>query len=167
MATLTTNKNLLQTTGFKILINRQNYPNLEFFAQSVIHPGVQIPPVELPAFSIRSIPLAGDKLNYDELTVDILLDENIESYKEMYSWLLRMSQDGQVNATEVAPEDRIPTYADITVSLLTSNNNENVKFKYKDCLPTSVGQISLSSSTGDVGYLVFTASFRFTSFDIL
>ena len=39
MAELTTNKNYLQPTGFRVIISRQNYPNLEYFAQGVTHPG--------------------------------------------------------------------------------------------------------------------------------
>ena len=34
--------NLLQPTGFKIVINRGRFKNLEFFAQSVNHPSVSL-----------------------------------------------------------------------------------------------------------------------------
>ena len=38
MATLTDNKNYLQPTGFSVSIDRKNYPNLQYFAQSITHP---------------------------------------------------------------------------------------------------------------------------------
>ena len=40
MADLTTNLNYLQPTSYKITIDRENYPNLEYFAQSITHPGM-------------------------------------------------------------------------------------------------------------------------------
>ena len=40
--TLTANKNYLQPTGFRVIIDRENYPNLEFFAQSVDHTDVSM-----------------------------------------------------------------------------------------------------------------------------
>ena len=61
---LTSNVNYLQPTGFKILIDRTRYPNLEFFAQSVSHPSVNATPVELPGKRITTLPLAGDKLTF-------------------------------------------------------------------------------------------------------
>ena len=37
---LTSNFNYLQPTGFKLVIDRKNYPNLEFFVQDFTHAGV-------------------------------------------------------------------------------------------------------------------------------
>ena len=45
---LTSNLNYLQPTGFKILIDRAKYPNLEYFCQSVEHPSVTANPIEFP-----------------------------------------------------------------------------------------------------------------------
>lgn len=163
MATLTTNKNYLQPTGFKFIINRQNYTNLEFFAQSVTHPGASVAPLEVPLSRIQSMPLAGDKINYGEMQLDILLDENMESYIEMQNWLERMVNDGHVNSESTT---KIPTYADITLMILTSHNNKNVQIRYNDCLPTNVGSIQLSANAADVRFPTFTTSFRFSSFEI-
>jgi hypothetical protein len=163
MATLSTNKNYLQPTGFRVVISRENYPNIEYFAQSVTHPGVSIPPVELATFNIRTVPLAGDKLAYDELLLTLILDEDMESYKEMYTWLERMSLEGQVNNTGTG----VPTFADITLSVLTSHNNQGTQFRYKDCLPTNVSSIQFNAAAGDVSYITFDAGFRFTKFEII
>ena len=35
---LTSNLNYLQPTGFRVVIDRTRYPNLEYFAQQVTHP---------------------------------------------------------------------------------------------------------------------------------
>ena len=127
---LTSNVNYLQPTGFKILIDRTRYPNLEFFAQSVSHPNVDANPIELPGRRITSIPLAGDKLTFGSLDMSIIADENLSAYQEMLQWLERLVNDGQVSQSERM--DKIPTYADVTVAVLSSHNNTTVKIKYFD-----------------------------------
>lgn len=161
---LTTNKNYLQPTGFKFIISRTNYSNLEYFAQSVTHPGASVNPIELPVSRVTSVPLAGDKISYGELSLDVILDEDMESYKEMQSWLERIVNDGQVNST--GSNTKIPTYADITLLILSSHNNKNVQIKYNDCLPTNLGSVQLSSNVSDISYPTFTVSFRYSSFEI-
>ena len=85
MATLTNNLNYLQPTSYKLTIDRENYPNLEYFAQSVTHPGMIMNPVEMPYKQLSGIPFTGAKLTYNELSANLILDENLKSYDEMYS----------------------------------------------------------------------------------
>ena len=61
----------------------------------------------------------------------------------------------------------LPTYADITLMVLSSHNNTTQKIRYNDCLPTSLGGIQFTTTTGDVTYLTFTANFRFSTFEII
>src|SRR6056300_637948 len=117
---LTTNRNYLQPTGFKFIVNRQNYSNLEYFAQSLVHPGASVSPVELPTSRVTRVPLAGDKINYGEMSVDIILDEDMTSYKEMQAWLERIINDGHVEDSFGSKE---PTASDITVLIMSSHNN--------------------------------------------
>lgn len=163
--TLTTNLNYLQPTGFRVIINRTRYPNMEYFCQSVSHPGANLTPVELPTRRITSVPLAGDKMTFSEVTFQIILDENMTSYREMFDWMTRITNEGQVSGGEVMT--KVPTYADITLSVLSSHNNTVQKIKYKDCVPTSLGTIEFQSNTGATTYVTFDASFRFSQFEIV
>ena len=162
---LTTNLNYLQPTGFKVTIDRTRYPNMEYFVQSVWHPGATLSPLELPSRRITSVPLAGDKMTFSEVTFSIILDENMTSYREMYDWMVRITNEGQVSALE--RDTKIPTYADITLSVLSSHNNTVQKIRYRDCVPTSLGTIEFQSTSGDTTYVTFDASFRFSQFEIV
>ena len=51
--------------------------------------------------------------------------------------------------------------------ILSSHNNTTQKIRYRDCLPVSLGGINFTSTTGTVTYLTFTASFRFSTFEII
>jgi len=149
---LTDNKNFLQPTGFRIIVEREKYGNLEFFAQSIQHPGTQVSAVEVGIPRIQGLPFAGDTLNYGELTLSLILDEDLTAYKEMQKWL-EDSVYGEGNP-----------YHDIKVIVLTSHNNFCAEILYKNCVPVQLGSFELASSTGDVTYLNFDASFRFSEF---
>lgn len=164
---LTTNRNYLQPTGFKVVIGRRNYPNLEYFAQTFTHPGSSVTPLELPTRRVTSVPLAGDKITYTDLGLDLILDENLEAYTEMQSWLERIVNQKNITATGSLTSGEDPIHADITVSILSSHNNQIKQIRYKDCIPTNIGSIQMSSINTDVTYITYAATFRFSSFEIL
>ena len=159
------NLNYLQPTAFKLSIDRKHYANLEFFAQTVLHPALSMNPVEVPYKRISSVPFAGDKLTFTELTCMIIVDENLNSYTEMYNWMNRLVETNErtpSNKTDALP----PTSADMTLSILSSHNNVVRTIRYLDCLPVSLGDMTLESTSGDVQYITFPATFRFSTFEL-
>jgi hypothetical protein len=157
--------NLLQPTAFKITIDRQHYANLEFFAQSVLHPAMTLNAIEVPYQRVGSIPFAGDKLVFGEVSAIVIIDEDMNAYVEMYNWMKRLVETNQVNPLD--RNDTNPTtFADVTVSVLSSHNNPTRSIKYVDCVPTLLGDVSFEATSGDIEYLTFPVSFRFSYFTI-
>ena len=166
MASLTENFNYLQPTSFKITIDRKNYPNLEFFCQSFIHPGMIMNSVEVPYQKITGIPFIGDKLTFNELQANIILDENLTSYDEMYSWMRRNLDIEMVTPTQ-RTADQPPAMSDMTLSILSSHNNTTKQVRYIDCIPTALTDIQFESTSGGESFVVFGASFRFSYFELV
>lgn len=163
---LTTNFNYLQPTSFKIVIDRKNYPNLEYFCQNVTHPSMIMSATELPYKKITGIPFPGDKLTFGELSTNIILDEDMKAYQEMYDWQMRLLDTDNRTALSRNQGD-IPSYSDITLHILTSANNTSKKIKYIDCIPTALGDVQFESTASGMEYIVFNASFRFTYFELI
>jgi hypothetical protein len=164
MATLTENFNYLQPTSFKLVIDRKNYPNLEFFCQTVTHPGMIMNPVELGIPRLAGLPFPGESLTFNELSTNILLDEDMKSYDEMYKWMLRLLENNMVGRKKTT---EIPTYADITLSILSSHNNQTKQVRYIDCIPTSLGDIVFESTADGQTFITFAATFRFNYFELV
>ena len=166
MAELTENFNYLQPTSFKLVIDRRNYPNLEFFCQNVTHPGMIMNPVELPVPRLAGLPFPGDTLTFNELSTNILLDENMNAYTEMFNWIRRLLENNMFdnNASGKATQ---PNYADITLSILSSHNNQTKQVRYIDCVPTSLGDINFESTASGQEFITFSASFRFNYFELV
>jgi hypothetical protein len=159
------NLNFLQPTSFQLSIDRRHFSNLQFFCQTVLHPSLNTNAIEVPYQRISTVPLAGDKLTFTELTVIIIVDENLNSYTEMYNWMQRVVQTPDRPATK-ADVTKPPTYCDMTLSILSSHNNKIRQIKYNDSLPVSLGDMTLESTSGDVQFITFPATFRFSTFEL-
>jgi hypothetical protein len=163
---LTTNLNYLQPTSYKLVIDRENYPNLEYFAQTVTHPGMILNPSEVPFRKIQGVPIVGGSLTFNELSANIILDEDMTAYNEMYAWIRRVVDNLPVSALD-RNASSAPTYSDITLSILSSQNNTTKQVKYLECCPTALGDIQFESTASGTEFITFTVSFRFTYFEFI
>jgi hypothetical protein len=166
MAELTTNINYLQPTGFKVVIDRKKFGNLEFFAQTVEHPSVAIETAEIP-FRRVNLHMAGDKLTFGQLSANIILDENMSAYTEMYDWVQRLVTETNTTKFDTRYDNDPTTTVDISVIVLSSNNNQVKRIKYVDCVPVDIGSVSFQATTQDVQYLTFPVTFSFSYFEIV
>lgn len=170
MAELTNNINYLQPTGFKVVIDRKKFGNLEFFAQSVSHPTVDISPAPL-SYSRVNLHIAGDKITYGSLTANIIMDENMTAYSEMYGWVKRIVEEQNTTKFDASNRylgaDTYTTAVDITVSILSSHNNTTKRIRYIDCIPTSIGSVDFQATTADIQYLTFPVTFMYSYFELI
>jgi len=165
MADLTTNINLFQPTGFKVIIDKKKFGNLEFFAQSFTHPSTTLSAVEVPFSRITGIPVPGDAITFGEVIISVLLDEDFNAYTEMFNWLNDAVQTNFTTQTD-RTTSKYPTFSDMRIVALTSHNNKNKTFKYIDAFPTSVGDITFEATNAGVEYITFMTTFRFSYFEI-
>ena len=164
--TVSANNNLLQPNAFKVQINRTKFPNIEFFAVGVIHPGMGMTATEIPFRRVQSVPFSGSAINFGEVTIDTIVDEDMKAYTEIFNWMHYMVQNDDVLPSQ-ASELKAATYSDINVQILNSSNNVIRTIKYKEAIPTLLGDVSLLSTTGDIAYINCPISFRFNTFEII
>lgn len=126
-----------------------------------------MPATELPIRRMQSIPFPGESLTINELSCNILLDENMESYTEMYNWIRRIQVTDQKGQTFLQKGTEPPTYADITLSILSSHNNMTKQIRYIDAMPTALGDITFEATSTGTEFIVFNASFRFSYFKLV
>lgn len=155
--------NFLQPTGFKVVIHRKRFKNLEFFAQSVMHPDLSVAPSVAP-FRGTNAQLPGDKLEYGTLTVEAIMDENMNVYKEMHSWVMANVESNYKPTSKYQDEDR--SIYDITVMILSSHNNTIDRIRYKSAFPINIGTVTFQSTADTVQYITFPITFAYTTFTI-
>ena len=155
---LTSNINLLSPTGFKLTINREKFANTEYFITSFTIPDITISPVETRfrnAISFES----GEPRAFSDLSFRFAIDEDMKNYTEIYDWIEENSLNG-VNKGQVARHDMI-------LSVMSSHNNVNKQFQFKDVFPTSLSGVEFNSQSTDVEYLQADVTFRYNEFKII
>jgi len=146
------NSNLLSLTGFKLLIHTVDFKYTQYFAVSASFPAVSLPEVTT-GFRNQSGFVSGDKLAFDTLNIRVAIDENLESYNEIFNWLRHNTQ-----------HDKLKVY-DMTLCFLTNHNNVGRKVKFTNAFPTSLGGIEFSVQQSDVEYATVDVSFRYDYFE--
>lgn len=163
MANLTSNINYMQPTGFKVIIDRRHFPNLAFFAQSVVHPDMTLQSA-VASYKRVDQRFAGDKLQFGELSMQLIMDEDMQAYQEMYNWIESLVDEAR-KPTHLKAKEARPLEADISLTTMSSHNNGQKRFIYKDALPTTLGSISFETTAGDQ-FISFPVSFAFSYFEI-
>ena len=157
------NTNLLQSTKF--MLNFVRVPDTNFFCQSVSMPGVNM------SEAIQTNPFAdiyrpGDKLQYEPLTVTFLIDEYLNSWKNIHDWMRGLTKPTKF-AEYTKLKKEIGIYSDANLTILNGLNNPVVRIAFFDCFPTSLSPIQFSATDDGGQTITADATFRFTYFDIV
>jgi len=172
------NLSYLAPTQFELLVKK--LPNTKYFATGVNVPSVSVAEVTQPTNLGVNVKVPGDKITFGELSINFIVDENMENWTEMYTWMSAItgSTDPEkfrslVGANRRADEpydgsgDYDALYSDMTIVVTTAANNPNRYIRIQDAFPTSLGEITMDTTVaGGLTYVTCTASFQFTSFEI-
>ena len=71
-------------TQFRFIINQ--LPKVEYFTVAGNIPGLTLDEIDLGT-PLKNIPLMGNKLTYEDLTITFIVDEDLQNYIEMHTWL--------------------------------------------------------------------------------
>lgn len=165
------NKNLLSPTGFRFILSRT--PALNYFTYSVPIPSVTLGEIDIGNPLIR-LPLPGDKLVYEPLSIRFRVDEDMTNYLEIHNWLVSLGHPQSLSQTAYrGPGNNTGVmnkggdlYSDGTLLILTSNQNPNLQISFKRMFPTSLSELVFDAALTDIEYLEATVTFRYLLFTI-
>lgn len=172
------NLSYLAPTQFELLIKK--LPNTKYFSTGVNVPSISVAEVQQPTRYGANVKVPGDKISYGEITVTFIVDENMENWTELYTWMSQITSSTDpdkyrslVGANRRANEpydgsgDYDAVYSDMTIVVTTAANNPNRYIRIQDAFPTSLGEITMDTTVaGGLSYVTCTASFQFTTFEI-
>ena len=163
------NLNYFIPTGFKFMIDK--IPNVNFFCQSCNLPGLSAGQY-LQVTPLRDIPIAGDKVQYNELRVRFIIDEELKNWLEVYNWIKGLTfPDSQEQYRKLAEAPGVPNprgelYSDGTLSILTSNKNVQYAAKFTDLWPVDLTDIEMSSDVADAEVVAADATFAYATYNL-
>jgi len=159
------NKNFLSPTGFKFSLEKA--PKVDFFSNSVNIPGINLG-VAVQSTPLKDLMIPGDKLVYNDLTIQFMVDENLENYLEIHDWMRGLGYpESMAEALPFGPVDPvIGAFSDGSLLIYNSNFNPISKVTFKDLFPTSLSSVEFDAKSTDINYIMASATFKYTIFDI-
>ena len=163
------NRNFLSGIGFKF--NLGKFPKVDFFCNTARIPEITLDTTTQPSY-LKNIDVPGEKISYGDLTIQFLVDENMENYKIVHDWItgLGFPETAQQFIDKTTDRDGVrdmkEQFADGTLRILNSNFNEVAKVKFLDMFPVSLSSLDFDATSTDVNYFTAQASFKYTVYQL-
>ncbi len=167
------NANFLSPTGFKL--DLPGFDKVDYQCNEALIPGISMNnPVQATPYN--DIQLSGDKLNYEDLTVNFLVDEGCVNYALIHDWMVGITYPQkstqwrdfvQKQVDKKFQETWNVDQVDIVLNVLTSNYNTSFKVKFFDAFPVGLSSLRFTTDTDTINYLTASATFRYTYFKLL
>ena len=167
------NRNFLSIVGFKFSLNR--CPKVDFLCNSANLPSVNLGFAEQATY-LKNIPVPGDKLQYDDLRITFMVDEDMENYLQIYQWITSLGfpesigQYSELLANKTVindPADPQNERSDGNIQILNSNLLPSVLIKFKDLFPVSLSGVPFNATAEDQQYFTAEATFKYTIYDVI
>ena len=160
-----TTMDYVSPTQFKFTITQ--LPKVEFFVTNCNLPGISLGETVFPT-PFKPIPVQGDELTFDNLSIGFQVSENLENYIELHNWLLaigfpksrqqfathRSTTSNTSNTTRKDTTNDVgkvqlqtpanPMFSDATLTILSNKNNPLVEVRFEDLYPTTLSALELS-----------------------
>ena len=163
------NRNFLSGVGFKF--NLAKFPKVDFFSNSARIPELNLELARQASY-LKNIDIPGERLTYGDFTLRFLVDENMENYISIYTWLkgLGFPETTQEFKDLTTDKDGIrepkEAFCDGSLRILNSNYREVAKVKFKDLFPTSLTSLDFDATNTDVQFLTAQATFKYTIYNL-
>ena len=168
------NRNFLAPVGFKFNLKRS--PGAAFFCNQANIPDISLGVAEQPTY-LRQIPTPGDMMDFGDLNVRFLVDEDLKNFMEIQNWIrglgfpesIQEFRDLESSGT-VPRRDFVQSgqdiYSDGTLQILSSNFNAKFNVNFKDLFPVSLTTLTFDATDTDIEYFTADASFKYTSYNL-
>jgi len=163
------NRNYLSNVGFNFTLAR--FPKVDFFSNTANLPGLTLGTVNAPNY-LKELPLAGDRLVFEDLTLQFIVDEKMENYLTVHNWMRGLGfpnsiQDFKDLVTDPdGVQDMDRQYSDGTLVVLNNQFNSIARVKFNGLFPYSLSGLQFDATNTDYQTITATATFKYTIYNI-
>ena len=164
------NRNFLSGVAFKF--NLAKFPKVDFFSNSARIPELNLELTTQPSY-LKTIDVPGERLTFGDFNLRFLVDENMENYLAVYSWLTGLGfpestkEFKRITTDQLSGQrDQKEAFCDGTLRILNSNYREVAQVKFIDLFPTSLTSLDFDATNTDVQYFTAEATFKYTLYKL-
>jgi hypothetical protein len=176
-------------TQFKFGIHQ--LPKVEFFTTTATVPAIALSDVVIPT-PFKSVPMMGDQLTYDNLTVGFIVDEYLENYLSIHEWMTAIGfpksrsqfanfktnisntptsarstagASGDIGDVQ-SPSPANSLFSDATLTILSNKNNPIVDVTFRDLYPVAITALDYNQGATDVEYMTASVDFAYQLYEV-
>ena len=168
------NRNYLAPVGFQF--NLQRSPGTAYFCNQANIPDITLGVTEQPTY-LRQIPTPGDMMDFGDLNIRFLVDEDLKNFMEIQKWIRGLGFPESVQEfRDLAKSGARPEksyklegediYSDGTLQILSSNLVPKFNVNFKDLFPVSLTTLTFDATDTDIEYFTADANFKYTAYNI-
>lgn len=166
------NRNFLTTTGFNF--NLAKYPKVDFFSNTSAIPSINLGVAVQPSY-LKDIPIPGDKLTYDDFTLDFIVDEEMENYLILYNWLNGLGYPNSVSQYKELVENdpfnpneynAMSGQSEGSLFVYNSSFNPIISVNFEGLFPVSLSTIQFDAKDQQSNYITASVTFKYTIYNI-
>ena len=166
------NRNFLSPTGFKFGLKRS--PGVAFFCNQANIPSLDLGVAEQPSY-LKDIPLPGDKMQFGDLNLRFLVDEDLVNFMEIQNWMRGLGFPESLaefndlkNQAILGPMGKSTedVYSDGNLQILSSNLVPKFQVVFNDLFPYSLSTVTFDATDTDIEYFTADVGFKYTIYQI-
>jgi len=167
------NRNFLSPIGFKFSLKRS--PGVAYFCNEANIPDMSLSIAEQPTY-LRNIPLPGDKIEFGDLSLRFMVDEDLTNYMEIQNWIRGLGYPEAISQyseledkayiKQTFGQRRQDIYSDGTLQILSNNLVPKFQVLFDDLFPYSLSTVTFDATDTDIEYFTAEVSFKYTLYTL-
>jgi len=172
------NRNFLSPVGFKFALKRS--PAVAFFCNEANIPDMTLGVAIQPTY-LRDIPTPGDKIQFGDLSLRFLVDEDLTNYMEIQRWIRGLGFPENTKEFNELEEKGVLSgghafghyaksgddiYSDGTLQILSSNLVPQFNVVFTDLWPYNLSTLVFDATDTDIEYFTADVGFKYTMYNL-
>jgi hypothetical protein len=163
------NRNFLSPVGFEFSLAK--YPKVSFFCNSAKIPEITLQ-TETQSTYLKKIDIPGDQLEYSDLRLRFLVDEDLVNYTSVHNWLTSLgfpetTEQYANQLNEDGARNPLNFFSDGSLIILNSNYIGKATIKFKDLFPVSLTSLDFTATDTDINFFTAEVTFKYTVYNIM
>ena len=168
------NRNFLSPIGFKFALKRS--PGAAFFCNQANIPSLDLGVAVQPSY-LKDIDVPGDKIQFGDLNLRFLVDEDLVNYMEIQNWIRGLGFPEKLQEFADLEKESIlgvskfkqsgdDIYSDGTLQILSNSLVPKFQVVFNDLFPYSLSTISFDATDTDIEYFTADVAFKYTIYNL-
>jgi len=155
--------NYLKANAFET--NFQRMPDASFTCTEVSVPSLSLGMTTYQSL-FSDIPIEGDKVQFEQLSMSFIVAEDFSNYLELYNWILAIGfpenfEQFSLKDSLALSSTTANLKSDMSIIIHTNKSNPNYEITFRDAFPVSLGGITFGSNISSVDPITVAATFGY------